>query len=230
MSKPTGKPRGRPPETPKPAPLEDDDLIGSIEPQDAPLAGDDDLVIAIADVYGGVSASWLAQVFGHDKNTIAKKLAAANIEVVGRRNGGPLFRIPDAAAYLVKPKVDLVSYIKSLRPNDLPPMLNDAYWSAMIKRQKWEENAGDLWRTADVLEVFGDLAIMFKTTVNLWVEEVERLEGLSADQRRTLTAQSDKLLEQVYELMVDAPSRRKTQAMIVEETPVGDVLADESPE
>lgn len=230
MSGTTGKPRGRPRKTPEQPAPDDDDLIGSIEPEHEPLEGDADLVMAIADVYGGVSASWLAQVFGHDKNTIAKKLAAANIEVVGRRNGGPLFRIPDAAAYLVKPKVDLVSYIKSLRPNDLPPMLNDAYWSAMIKRQKWEENAGDLWRTADVLEVFGDLAIMFKTTVNLWVEEVERLEGLSVDQRRVLTAQSDRLLEQVYALMVDAPSRRKTPAMIVEEAPVAEVLAADSAE
>lgn len=236
MTKPTGKPRGRPSKTQKPLPkkaapkvlpLEDDDLIGGADP--APEA-DDEVVIALSDVYGGVSSSWLAQVFGHDKNTIAKKLASAGIEVVGRRNGGPLFRIPDAAAYLVKPKVDLVSYIKSLRPNDLPPMLNDAYWSAMIKRQKWEENAGELWRTADVLEVFGDLAIMFKTTVNLWVEEVERLQGLTVDQRRVLTTQSDKLLEQVYELMVEAPARRKTTSVIVEEPPVGDVLADEAPE
>jgi len=195
------------------APIEDDDLIGGRpeDPEDEPVS------TALADVYGGVSASWLAQVFGHDKNTIAKKLAVAGIEVVGRRNNGPLYRIPDAAAYLVKPKVDLTTYIKSLRPNDLPPMLNDAYWGAMLKRQKWEENARDLWRTEAVLKVFGDLAISFKTTANLWVEEVERVEGLTQEQRQLITKMTDGLLDRVYQLMVEAPKKSRTLPSVAEE-------------
>lgn len=209
------KRRGRPPKAKPPVEIDDDDLIGSVpSAHEEPL---EPVSTALADVYGGVSASWLAQVFGHDKNTIAKKLASAGCEVVGRRNGGPLYRIPDAAAYLVKPKVDLVAYIKTLRPNDLPPMLNDAYWSAMIKRQKWEENARDLWRSEDVLKVFGDLAISFKTTANLWVEEVERIEGLTPEQRLLITQLTDRLLDNVYKLMVETPKQSKTRPSIFED-------------
>lgn len=178
---------------------------------------DDRIKTGLGDVYGGVSATWLAQVFGHDKNTIAKRLASAGVEVVGRRNGGPLYRIPDAAAHLVKPKVDLVAYIKTLRPNDLPPILNVAYWDAMLKRQKFEENARDLWRTDDVLEVFGDLAFGIKTTVNLWVEEVDRTQGLTPEQRNIITQLSDKLLTKIHEQMVDAPKRRSTPSSVAEE-------------
>lgn len=209
------KRRGPAKKNPSTPVVEDDleDLIGEAALPEVP----ETVVTALADVYGGVSASWLAQVFGHDKNTIAKKLASAGCEVVGRRNGGPLYRIPDAAAYLVKPKVDLVAYIKSLRPNDLPPMLNDAYWSAMIKRQKWEENARELWRSEDVLKVFGDLAISFKTTANLWVEEVERIEGLTQEQRLLITRMTDRLLDKVYHLMVDAPKNSHTRSSIFEE-------------
>lgn len=195
----------------RPATDDFDDLIGS------PAEPEEKVTIQLADVYGGVSASWLAQVFGHDKNTIAKKLSTAGLEVVGRRNGGPLYRIPDAAAYLVKPKVDLVSYIKTLRPNDLPPMLNVAYWDAMLKRQKWEENAHDLWRTEDVLTVLGDLAFEIKTTVNLWVEEVDRREGLTNEQRVIITELSDSLLARVHQRMVDAPSQKKTVSSASEE-------------
>lgn len=222
------KKRGRPPKTAPKLPEIEDDLIGATSSPEEP---DDPVSIHLADVYGGVSSSWLAQVFGHDKNTIAKKLAAAGIEVVGRRNGGPLYRIPDAAAYLVKPKVDLVSYIKSLRPNDLPPMLNDAYWAAMLKRQKWEENARELWRTEDVLAVFGDLAFSIKTTVNLWVEEVDRTQGLTPEQRLTITQLSDKLLEQVHELMVEAPKQRVTRPSISDYSePGSDQPAEAVPE
>lgn len=206
-------PKKRGPKPKSPVIDDDDDLIGV--PQES--EPEEDVSIALADVYGGVSASWLAQVFGHDKNTIAKKLAKAGIEVVGRRNGGPLYRIPDAAAYLVKPKVDLVAYVKTLRPNDLPPMLNVAYWDAMLKRQKWEENAGDLWRTEDVLTVFGDLAFEIKTTVNLWVEEVDRREGLTNEQRKIITELSDTLLLRVHQQMVEAPSQRKTSSSAAEE-------------
>lgn len=214
------KRRGPKPKATSPEDIEDDLIGGPAEPAES-------VSIQLADVYGGVSASWLAQVFGHDKNTVAKKLASAGLEVVGRRNGGPLYRIPDAAAVLVKPKVDLVAYIKTLRPNDLPPMLNVAYWDAMLKRQKWEENAGDLWRTADVLEVFGDLAFGIKTTVNLWVEEVDRQDGLTAKQRQTITELSDKLLSNVYQQLIDAPRKRKTSSSAAED---GTMPDDNKPE
>ena len=186
---------------------------------------DERLSLDIAEVYAGVSAQWLATIFGHDKNTIKKKLSG-HCEIVGHYKGGPLYKIADAAQWLVKPKVDLVSYVKSLRPNDLPPILNDAYWAAMLKRQKWEENAGDLWRTEAVLEVFGDLALSFKTTVNLWVEEVDRQESLTPEQRKILTGLCDKLLEQVYEQMVEAPKKKKTTSTVVEDGGVQDLESE----
>ena len=218
MTKPTGSPRGRSRKTPAPpvppaatAEIEIDDLIG-----DDPAPPADEVTTNLADVYAGVSASWLAHVFGMDKNTIAKKLSTAGVQPSARRGSTPLYRIPDAAPYLVKPKVDLVTYIKSLRPNDLPPILNAAYWDAMLKRQKWEENAGDLWRTADVLEVFGDMAFGIKTTVSLWVEEVDRTRGLDAGQRETITQLSDKLLEQIHQQMIEAPRKRRTSSSLVD--------------
>lgn len=221
-----GRPRKYPEGPPKPerkkplAPVsQEEDLIGGPENDE----DETDLRMDIAEVYGGVSGHWLSQIFGHDKNTIKKKLAAGNCEVVGYRNGGPLYRIAEAAQWLVKPKVDLVSYVKSLRPNDLPPMLNDAYWGAMLKRQKWEENAGDLWRTEAVLEVFGDLALSFKTTVSLWVEEVDRQQSLTPEQRAVLTGLCDDLLERVYQQMVEAPKKRRTPSSVVEEGGVQDL-------
>lgn len=257
MTNPTGRPRGRPrkvvqpndpvakpkakpaakrparkaPELPrKLAEPELDDLIGFAPPSAAePEEFEESITLDMAETYGGVSASWLAQMFGADKNTIKKKLAASGIEIIGRRNGGPLYRLADAAAYLVKPKVDLTSYIKSLRPNDLPPMLNEAYWSAMIKRQKWEENAKDLWHTDDVLKVLGDLNVLIRTRVTLWTEDIDRREGLTQDQRELITSLSDDLLKSVHDLLVNMPSRGETQASIAEEgaTPVNNEGIDE---
>lgn len=206
MTKTTKRGPGRP----RKAPEDDEDLIGMDEPPKK-------IPMAISEVYGGVSANWLAQMFGHDKNTIAKKLAKANLEIVGRRNGGPLYRLADAAPYLVKPQVDLVEYVRGLRPNDLPPMLNDAYWSAMLKRQKWEENAADLWRTEDVLEVLGDLNFQVRNTVNLWAEGIDRIEPLTDKQRQAIMVHADRLLELFYNMLVELPTKRKTQPSLNEE-------------
>lgn len=247
MTSPTGRPRGRPrkaveaakpkparkptanPPKPKPklempkalAEPELDDLIGFPAERETEL--EEEFTFDLAETYGGVSAHWLAQMFGADKNTIKKKLAASGIEIVGRRQGGPLYRLADAAAYLVKPKVDLTTYIKSLRPNDLPPMLNEAYWSAMIKRQKWEENAKDLWHTDDVLKVLGDLNVLIRTRVTLWTEDIDRREGLTQDQRELITTLSDDLLKSVHDLLVNMPAHGETPASIAEEGAVPEI-------
>lgn len=174
----------------------------------------------LGQVYGGVSAAWLGHVFGQDKNTIKKKLAKC--EIAGKNGATPLYRIKDAAAWLIPPKVDIMTYIKGLRPQDLPPVLNDAYWSAMRKRQVVLKEAGDTWATADVLRVFGEGALRIKTTVQLWVDELERVHGLTDEQRRILVQMSDGLLEDVYQIFVTAPKESRTPSTLsehAEETP-----------
>lgn len=208
---------------------DDDDLIGGpAERVDmAPYPGEGDPLpppaMDLVDVYGGVSANWLAQIFGSDVKTIKKKLARAEGVRVGTGRGGvALYNIAAAAAYLVKPKIDLIQYVKGLRPNDLPPILNDSYWAAMLKRQKWQENAGDLWRTEDVLAVLGDTAFMIKSTAQLWVEDIDRLHGISPEIRKTITQQVDTLLESIHEEMIEAPMKRRTTSSAAEEGAIPD--------
>lgn len=207
-----------------PTHTDDDDLIGDFSAADET----EEVSLTIDEVWGGVSAHWLSQVFKADKMTIKKKLANAGCTIVGKRKGAPLYNIAEAAQYLVKPKVDLVSYVQSLRPNDLPPILQATYWDAMLKRQKWEENAGKLWRTEDVSTVLGDLAVMIKTSVTLWVEDVDRTKGLTQDQRGVLVELTDKLLMDINRLMLEAPQRSRTASSA--ETPDGEEAAEESPD
>lgn len=131
--KPTGRPPGRPRKTP-PAEQPEEDLLGGAPRMDSPLLDGLDL----GQVAGGVSAAWLGHVFEHDKNTIKKKLARCPISGMNRRT--PLYRIKDAAEWLVKPKVDIMTYLKGLRQQDVPIQMNKDYWAAMRTRQ------GCCWR------------------------------------------------------------------------------------
>lgn len=206
---PTGRPRGRP----RKDAVQDDDLLGVPAPPEdsnAPIAKAPDLGLVI----GGVSAAWLGHVFGMDKNTVKKRLAKC--PVAGMNRGTPHYLIKEAAAYLVNPKVDVEEYIRSLRPQDLPPHLNDTYWSALGKRQKVLADAKETWNTDDVLAVFGRVNMRIKSTVMLWVDEVDRVHGLTDEQREMLTRMADGLLEDIHELYVTEPSRGRTRSTIQE--------------
>lgn len=213
---------GRPRKVVVPPRDEIDDLIGGpaelANNASEPLLDGLDLGL----VHAGVSAAWLGHVFGHDKNTIKKKLA--NCLPSGTNRGTPLYRIPDAAQWLVKPKVNIADYIKGMSRRDLPPELNDLYWGAMLKRQKWEENAGQLWRGEDVLRVLGEGAIKIKNIVQLWVDELDRVNGLPENLRAQLQQMADALLEEIHESYVTAPARGTTLSTVTEhEDSVADV-------
>lgn len=206
-------PTGRRPGRPRKNAAQDDDLLGVPAPAEdrtAPISKAPDLGL----VAGGVSAAWLGHVFGMDKNTVKKRLA--NCPVAGMNRGTPHYLIKEAAAYLVNPKVDIEEYIKSVRAQDLPPQLNDTYWSALGKRQKVLADAGETWNTDDVLAVFGRVNIKIKSTVQLWVDEVERVHGLTDEQRAMLIRMCDGLLDDIHEMYVNEPSKRRTRSTIKE--------------
>lgn len=200
--KPGSKFRSRQPKAATPASddFDIDDLIGG-----EPGIGAE---MKIDEVWRGVSVTWLAQAFGMDNATVRKRIA--NCPPIGKQRNYDIYSLRQAAQYLVEPKIDIGQYLKSLRPTDLPSYLQDAYWSAMLKRQKYEENARDLWRSDDVLNVFGELAMTFKSTVQLWVENLDRVHGLTPEMRLTMTQQGDNLLEEIARILVESPSKRRT--------------------
>ena len=212
-----GKKRGPyKPRTPKSSSAQaNDDLIGTPpvdhQSEEPTLDGLDLGLVA-----GGVSAAWLGHVFGHDKNTIKKKLARCPI--AGKNRQTPLYLIKEAACWLVPPKVDVMTYIKGLRPVDLPPQLNDAYWSAMGKRQRVLLDAGELWQTPDVLSLFGEAMLLIKERATLFTDEVERVHGLSVEMRDQLVRMTDGLLHDVHEKLVTMPAKRRTPSTLIEYT------------
>lgn len=168
----------------------------------------------ISDVFAGVSPTWLAHAFQMDAMTVKKKLALC--PELRRERTTKIYSLRQAAQYLVAPKVDIAQWIKTLNPKDLPPLLQDSYWSAALKRQSFEEKAGDLWRTAEVLSVFGELAKEIKTAVTLWGDNIQRVTGLSDQQMEVLTKQQDGLLSTIYRIMVDQPTKRQSRSTLAE--------------
>lgn len=189
--------------------LDLDDLLGTAEDdfEDLPLDHPESPQV-ITDIHGGVTITFLAQVFGMAKHTVRKRLA--DLPPMRRTRNAPVYNFVQACSYLVEPKIDLKEYLKTIRPSELPPGLHKDFWDAMNKQQKWAEAAGDLWHTEDVMEVFGEVFKLIKTTCQLWVDNLERIKELTPQQRDALVRATDGLLDDVYRELVELPKQRKT--------------------
>lgn len=168
---------------------------------------------------GGVTVAFLAQVFQMDHNKVKRKLV--NCPVKARRTRGTmqvqhLYDLKTAASYLVEARIDPEDIIKSLRKEDLPPSISTAYWDAQLKRQKWEEQAGQLWRTNVISTVIGSMFQTIKFTIQLWADTLERQTGLSGDQRDLLNALTDELQQEMFDAFRENAKQNMTQPQLAE--------------
>ena len=163
----------------------------------------------------GVSIHWLGKAFGIEVSVVRSKLATC--PTVGRRGSGFLYRLVDAAPYLVKPKQDVAAYIDAMRPVDLPEQLRKPYWDAKIARQKWEREAKRLWHSDDVMRVFAEVFQAVKFTVQLWPDTVERAEGLTHEQRELLVTLGDSLQDEIYQRVVEMSQGQLTRSSLFSE-------------
>lgn len=152
-------------------------------------------------LFQGCSVSELGHIFGMDNRTVAKKIQS--VQSCGARAGHPIYQIRDAAPFLVKPAGDIGEYIRGMHHDELPPLLNRNYWAGQREKLRFEEETGDLWRTADVLDLYATTFQTVRTHLLLLGDSVERETQFSDDQREKLKNLIDGTLENVRDAIVD---------------------------
>lgn len=172
----------------------------------------------------GVTVSWLAQNFDMDPSTVRKKLSGC--PVLRKKTSGAVYSLPEAAAYLVRPKFDVEAYVRNMKPQDLPPALQQGYWAAQVARQKWEMQAQHLWATDDVLNIFGDVFKRVKLATQLWPETLERMTGLSDEQRDILVTQIDALLDSILTSVREYAADRSTPPSLAKLAALKEIIDD----
>lgn len=152
----------------------------------------------------GASVQQLARLFRMTRPGVEKKLRNLRPIDLGA-HGNPVYDISEAAGYLIPPKIDLEEYLASIKPEQLPDHLRETFWNAKLKRQRYEVNAGDLWRTKRVMEVVGELLLDFSSKLALIPDLVERQTGFSPEQYRLVRS----IVDSVREEMVDSAERMR---------------------
>jgi len=152
-------------------------------------------------LFEGASISQLGKLFGMDNRTVQSKITG--IEPCGRRAGHPIYAVKEAAPFLVETQLDVddieqvITYVRKLNHTNLPKMLTKEFWAAMTAKQKFEENAGDLWRTDQVSEVFADLVKAIRIPLVLANDSIANEMEVTEPQQKALTHIIDGLLEEL---------------------------------
>lgn len=160
-------------------------------------------------VAAGVTATWLASVFGMKQETIRTKLAQC--PVAARRGSLAIYELKVAAQFLVKPVVDMEQYLKTVKIEDLPVRFQEAYWDVQRKRLKFEEDAGLLWRSADVAAKFGEIFLAARSAAKQWVDDLQDKHGLTEAQRLFLDAEVDVMLGMIRAKINELPRETKSE-------------------
>lgn len=172
----------------------------------------------------GVTTSWLSSAFGMDRRTVRKKLR--NVECVKGPNNSDLYDFKEACGHLIDPLYNIEDFIKGMRSSDLPVSLQKDFWEAQNKKQTYLKNAGELWHTDDVVEVFSQGLSMIKEVTSLWAMNIEDKSFLTKEQYNLLTEQINHLQIAMIEEMENLAKKSVTKSSLVEREYDEEVLGD----
>jgi hypothetical protein len=137
------------------------------------------------DLVRGFSINQLAELFEMDRRTVTDRLR--DVDPSGTRASHPVYRMVDAAPKLL-----------GIGENSVKTAIRNAnekdYWDAQLKKQKFEENAGDLWRTDKVIEVFAQVFKQFRESVVVFIDGLEHESGLPPETIASAKMFGDSLL------------------------------------
>jgi len=150
---------------------------------------------------GEATMAQLAQLFETDAKTLPKRLRG--LRPSGTRNNTSTYKIREAASRIVKPGYAIEYYLRTMNHSELPPLLTKEYWNGQRARQIYEENAGDLWRTAQVVEGFAEAFKTLRMSLLLMADAVDRETELSEPQRKIIKRMIDGAIDELREKMVE---------------------------
>ncbi|MBV6785935.1 DUF1441 family protein [Xanthomonas campestris pv. uppalii] len=160
----------------------------------------------IRDFSPGWSIARLADEFGMDRRTAAKRLREAGVPPSGKRGTNDIYRLADAAPALVSPSGASGSE-QVIDPRDLPPMERRAYYQSENERLKVETTTGLLVPAAEVEADYAELVKKVVQFFDTLPDVLERKLSLSPEQVIKAQEECDRVRQSMYEAISDEPVR-----------------------
>lgn len=151
----------------------------------------------------GATITELAALFGMDRKDI--RIRIGSIPPSGNRMQSDVWRVRDVAAKLVKlgdDHAEVVARVLAMNHTDLPKMLSKEYWYGQNQRLKYLREVGDLWDTAAIVTLAGDVFKTLRLSLMLASDAVERETGLTGRQREIIENLMHEALNDAREKLV----------------------------
>ncbi|MEO5866459.1 MAG: hypothetical protein ABIS14_01405 [Sphingomonas sp.] len=155
-----------------------------------------------------VGRNWLGKAFGMDPDKTVKKRLANVQPHVRLGNNRELYLLTEIIPYLLKPKMDIASYIRTLNPTDMPASINKTFWEAERIKGRTLLESGELWHDSAVLDVLGRVFMLIKERIPI-ITEGMRSTGITDEQAETLISYADQMQADLYEALVEQPQKRR---------------------
>lgn len=166
-----------------------------------------------------VSMNFIAEVFDMDPATVRKRMIRC--PKLGQVGGNrPVYDFKTACQFVLPPKMTAEEFIKTLHHAKLPPEVNKVFWQAQRERLRYLADAGEVWHTADLLDVLGQVNMTFKDRINMWVEDIRELKGISDEHVEKIEQMAHALKSDLYEALVTMPERGETVSLRDKEDPL----------
>lgn len=149
-------------------------------------------------IYQGASVNQLGELFRMKPADVLRRLGDLEPVGFGRQNN-PLYDVARAAARLIKIPVTpemIDAYMRRVNARDLPPILNKIYWEGLTVRERYREQAGELWLSADVARVTSDAFQSLRMSLLLIPDVLRDETGLTEKQFNIAQGIVDKALEE----------------------------------
>ena len=170
----------------------------------------------------GITIPDLASMYGMSQEDVKEALALVK-PIRGKQIRTSVYALWDALGALRGTEdagvsvEQIADYISKMKPSQLPVALQEAFWSAALKRQKFEAEQGDLWRTATVMKVISELLRVTRQSMTLMVDNVDQQTSLTPRQREIIRGIGDSVLADMRERVIEAfegwdPSEDKDDA------------------
>ncbi len=168
------------------------------------------------DFFMPVGVTFLSKVLRLNLETVQRRLQTVTpVGHTGTSQNRPVYDFASVVPYLVKPKMDIRTYLRSLNPADMPTNISKVFWEAERIRNKTLLETGEAWPTERVLEVLGQVFMMIKDRIPL-ITEGMREEGLTDEQVEKLQVACDQFQKDLHEALVELPKQQSSPSRVAE--------------
>lgn len=143
------------------------------------------------------SKSQLGQLFGVHRNTVTARLRDAVPDGYTHKTNAT-YCLPTVAHLLIDASAILASS-PAADPENMPPDMAKDYWDAQLKEQQFRQRDGELWRDAEVLDVFASVFKPLANKVRSISDAVERRAALTPKQVIAVQDACDDALREMYD-------------------------------